>query len=613
MATYAMRTPGPGEVKFLASEVRRIGEDGRVEGYASLFGVPDLGRDVVERGAFADSIARRGAGGIRMLWQHDPGQPVGTWLSVREDGRGLYVRGRLNLAVAKARDIAALIGTGALDGLSIGFRVVEAAKDRGTGARRLLKLDLWEVSIVTFPMLPGARVAAAKRIRGSPAPAARLALSIRRASARLRTVATKRNPMQTHAHAPEIKSATGEVALAFDDFARTFDAFRSANDERLAEIETRLSADVVTEEKLTRIDAALDEAKRRLDRVQLDRARPALGGSDRGGSAADPVVAEHKAAFDTYVRAGEAAGLKRLEAKALSAGSGPDGGYLVPPSVETEVLTRLAKLSPIRAVSSVRTISTGLYKRAFSTAGPASGWVGETASRPQTASPNLAELAYPAMELYAMPAATQTLLDDAIVDIDAWLAAEVETVFAEQEGAAFVKGDGVNKPKGFLASTAVAETGWSWGNLGYVPTGAAGAFLSESPSDALIDLIYALKAGYRQNAVFVMNRKTQSVIRKFKDDSGAYLWQPPAVAGQPATLMSFPVIEAEDMPDIGAGSLSVAFGDFRRGYLVVDRAGIRVLRDPYSAKPYVLFYTTKRVGGGVQDFDAIKLLRFAAS
>ena len=211
-----------------------------------------------------------------------------------------------------------------------------------------------------------------------------------------------------------------------------------------------------------------------------------------------------------------------------------------------------------------------------------------------------------------MPAATQALLDDAVVNIDDWLADEVETAFAAQEGAAFVSGDGVNKPKGFLASTMVDESAWAWGSLGFVETGAAGAFAASDPADCLIDLVYALKAGYRQNARFVMNRRTQSEVRKLKDESGAYLWQPPSAAGEPATLMSFPVIEAEDMPNIASGSLSIAFGDFRRGYLVVDRAGIRILRDPYSAKPYVLFYTTKRVGGGVQDYDAIKLLKFAA-
>lgn len=413
--------------------------------------------------------------------------------------------------------------------------------------------------------------------------------------------------------APQIKSGPAhhqDVALAFDDFARTFDAFRQANDERLGQIETRLAADPVTEEKLARLDRALDDAQRRLERVQLESRRPVLGPA--GPEREAPARTEHKAAFDLYVRAGEAAGLKTLEGKALSAGSGPDGGYLVPQAIEAEVLRRLAAVSPIRSIASVRVISAGQYKRAFSKAGPATGWVAESAARPQTDGPSLAELSFPAMELYAMPAATQTLLDDAVVDLDTWLADEVETAFAAQEGAAFVTGDGSGKPKGFIAADKVAESAWEWGKLGFVPTGAAGAFAASDPADCLLDLVYALKAGYRQNASFVMNRRTQSAVRKLKDESGAYLWQPPAVAGQPSTLMSFPVVEAEDMPDIAANSFSVAFGDFRRGYLVVDRAGIRVLRDPYSAKPYVLFYTTKRVGGGVQDYDAIKLLKFAA-
>jgi len=408
--------------------------------------------------------------------------------------------------------------------------------------------------------------------------------------------------------AVETKSISDDVASAFEDFARAFEAFKDANDTRLSEIETRLTSDVVTEEKLTRIDAALDDAKRRLDRLTLDRSRPPLGGSE---ATRDPAQAEHKSAFHSYIRSGEASGLKKLEEKALSAGSGPDGGYLVPDTVEREVLRRLSAVSPIRAISSVRVISGGQYKRAFSATGPATGWVGETAARPQTAGPSLSEMSFPAMELYAMPAATQTLLDDAVVDIDRWIAEEVEAAFAEQESAAFIHGDGVNKPKGFLASETIADENWEWGKLGTVRAGGA-AFPADDPSDVLVELIYALKAGYRQNASFVMNRKTQSAIRKFKDDNGQYLWAPPASLGQSATLMGFPVVEAEDMPDIAAGSCAVAFGDFKRGYLVVDRAGMRVLRDPYSAKPYVLFYTTKRVGGGVQDYAAIKLLKFSA-
>jgi HK97 family phage major capsid protein len=205
------------------------------------------------------------------------------------------------------------------------------------------------------------------------------------------------------------------------------------------------------------------------------------------------------------------------------------------------------------------------------------------------------------------------LLEDTAVNIDEWLAGEVEQAFAIQEGTAFVTGDGTNKPKGFLAYTTVANASWTWGNIGYIASGAAGAFAASNPSDSLVDLIYAVKAGYRQNGNFVMNRKTQAAVRKFKDTGGNYLWQPPAVAGGKASLMTFPVIEAEDMPDVAANSLSIAFGDFGRGYLVVDRAGVHVLRDPFTAKPYVLFYTTKRVGGGVQDFDAIKLMKFAVS
>ncbi|WP_026222765.1 phage major capsid protein [Methylocystis rosea] len=406
--------------------------------------------------------------------------------------------------------------------------------------------------------------------------------------------------------AVETKSA-GDDILA--DLNRAFSAFKETNDERLTQLENRFGADVVTEEKLARIDQALDDTKSRLDRLALEMSRPRIGGKlvdDHSGR-------EHKSAFNHYMRSGEASGLKALEAKALSRGSGPDGGYLVPLPTEREVLRRLAKFSPIRAISSVREISGASLRRAFSTTGPAAGWVAEADPRPQTNNQQLADMTFPAMELYAMPAATQALLDDAVVDIEQWIAEEVQTAFAEQEGAAFVSGDGVNKPKGFVSYTSVADASWTWGNIGYVATGAAGAFAASDPSDALVNLVYALRAGFRQNGKFVMGRRAQSLVRQFKTTTGDYIWAPPATADAGASLMNFPVIEAEDMPDPAANSLSIAFGDFERGYVVVDRVGIRVLRDPYSAKPYVLFYTTKRVGGGVQNFEAIKLLKFAAS
>jgi len=403
--------------------------------------------------------------------------------------------------------------------------------------------------------------------------------------------------------APETKAGFApDDAGTHGELLRAFESFKAENDERLNAIEHR-RADVLLEEKVNRISEELD-------RLTLRQARPALAGTTPKGAQAD---LEHKQAFDAYMRAGESTGLRQIETKALSAGSNPDGGYLVPSEIEQEIGRRLAGVSPIRAIASVREVSGNVYKKPFMTTGPAVGWVGETDTRSQTNSPTIAEIAFPAMELYAMPAATPTLLEDAAVNIDQWLAGEVELAFAEQEGTAFVTGDGNNKPKGFLDYTKVADASWSWGNIGYVATGTDGAFAATDPADAIIDLVYAVKAGYRQNGTFVMNRKTQAAVRKLKDVDGQYLWQPPAQAGGRASLLTFAVVEAEDMPDIASDAYGIAFGDFRRGYLVVDRLGVNVLRDPYSAKPYVLFYTTKRVGGGVQDFDAIKLLKFGIS
>jgi HK97 family phage major capsid protein len=406
----------------------------------------------------------------------------------------------------------------------------------------------------------------------------------------------------------ETKGATSNVGEAFEDFMRAFDAFKETNDERLYALERRGYADPLIEEKLNRIDRALDDNQRVVDELALKSARPPLGASVvRSGAAR-----EHAAAFHSYVRKGEPGRLRDLESKALSVGSDPDGGYLVPDETETAVNRAVKDISPIRAISGVRQVSGSVYKRPFATSGPDSGWVAETAERLQTNTPTLAELSFPTMELYAMPAATQSLLDDSAVNIDEWLAEEVRIAFAEQEGTAFVSGNGTNKPKGFLDYTKVANASWTWGEIGFVATGADGAFPAMDPGDVLINLIYAVKSGYRANAHFVMNRATQSVIRKLKDGDGTYLWQPQAKPGESPTLLGFPVAESEDMPDIATDSYSLAFGDFRRGYLIVDRVGIRVLRDPYSAKPYVLFYTTKRVGGGVSDFEAIKLLKFAS-
>lgn len=396
----------------------------------------------------------------------------------------------------------------------------------------------------------------------------------------------------------ETKIIAGDAGMG--EFLNAFEAFKDANDERLDQIEKRMNADVVTVEKVERINKALDD-------LTLKMKRPQLGGADKD----QPT--EHKRAFEAYVRKGETHGLFDIEAKSMSIGSNADGGYLVPAETETEIGRLLSNASAIRAISDVRQVSAAVYKKPFAITGAASGWIGEAAVRPETASATLAELQFPTMELYAMPAATQSLLDDSVVNLDQWIAGEVQTVFAEQESQAFVTGNGVNKPRGFTDYTKVADASWTWGNMGYLATGVAGAFAASNPTDKLIDLAYALKAGFRQNANWVMNRKTQGVIRKFKDAQGNYIWQPAITADGKASLMNFPITESEHMADIATDSYSLALGDFKQGYLVVDRVGIRILRDPYSSKPYVLFYTTKRVGGGVQNFEAIKLMKFGVS
>ena len=394
-----------------------------------------------------------------------------------------------------------------------------------------------------------------------------------------------------------LETKVAQPTTDYGDVFSAFEAFKDANDDRLAQIEKRQSADVITTEKVERINKSLDD-------LILKSRRPQLS--------AEPKVesTEHKKAFDSYVRKGDAFALNAMEAKAMSIGSGQDGGYLVPPETEAEIGRLISKASPFRDICDVRQISAFVHNKPFNTNGHQAGWTGETSNRPQTTSATLANLQFQTMELYAMPAATQALLDDSIVNIDDWMAREVQIVFGEQETNAFTNGDGITSPKGLLTYPKVAQSAWTWGNTGYLATGVAGGFPATAPSDKLIDLVYTVKAGYRAEGRFMMSRNTQGQIRKFKDNQNEYIWQPGAAADKAPTLMGFPVTENEYMPDIATGIFGVAFGNFRRGYLVVDRIGVRILRDPYTAKPYVLFYVTKRVGGGMQDFDAIKMLKF---
>ena len=399
--------------------------------------------------------------------------------------------------------------------------------------------------------------------------------------------------------------ATAETRAAMHEVMAAFEAFRASNDERLAAIESK-GADPLLEEKVDRIETALTAAERRMERALTESRRPSLGGA----AIAIPQADERKAAFDGYLRTGVASG---LELKGLSEGTNTAGGYVVTSDLERLIDRRLAQSSPMREIATVRTIGSGVFAKPVSTAGVVASWAAETAGRTETTAPTLDLLSFPAADLYASPAATQALLDDSQVNLDQWLADEVNDAFAGQETSAFVNGDGSGKPKGFLSYTQAADASQAWGQIGYIATGVSGAFPASNSADKLLDLIYAPKASFRPNGRFVMNRRTLAAVRKFKDTNGDYILQPGAQPGQTPSIFGYPVTEIETMPDMGAASTPIAFGDFRAGYLIVDRAGVRVLRDPYSAKPYVLFYTMKRVGGGVQNFDAIKLLKMSTS
>lgn len=314
-------------------------------------------------------------------------------------------------------------------------------------------------------------------------------------------------------------------------------------------------------------------------------------------------------AFAGFVRSGAT-----IEMKAFTGVSGDAGGYAVPREVDAQIDAVLKGISPIRGIANVVKVGSAGYRKLVTTGGTPSGWAAENAARPETATPVFVEIVPPTGELYANPAASQAMLDDAAFDVEAWLAGEIAMEFAKAEGAAFVGGSGSGRPKGFLTqpTAATADGVRAFGTLQYLASGTAGDF-SASPQERLIDLVQALRAPYRQGASFVMNASTLARIRKFKTSDGAFVWAPSLAAGQPATLLGYPVIEAEDMPDIAANALGIAFGNFRAGYLIAERAETVILRDPYSNKPFVNFYATKRVGGCVTNSEAIKLMKFSVS
>lgn len=378
-----------------------------------------------------------------------------------------------------------------------------------------------------------------------------------------------------------------EVKSAMAGFLNAFNGFQGEVKKSLQQQEERLTM---------------------LDRKQMTYARPVL-------SAHAELDVPHKKAFGAYLRSGDDDGLRGLvlEGKAMSTAVAADGGYLVDPQTAESIRSMLVSTSSLRAIANVVQVEATSFDVLVDRSEVGSGWATEVAATTETATPVIERISIPLHELSAMPKASQRLLDDSAFDVEGWLAGKIATRFIRAEAQAFINGDGVDKPKGFLQATKVANGSWSWGNLGYIPTGAAADFATTDAVDCIISLVYALGADYRANAAFVMNSKTSGAVRKMKDADGRFMWSDGLAAGEPARLMGYPVLICEDMPDIAANAYAIAFGDFNAGYTIAERPDLRILRDPFSAKPNVLFYASKRVGGDVTDFAAIKLLKIAVS
>jgi len=404
---------------------------------------------------------------------------------------------------------------------------------------------------------------------------------------------------------------TLETKEALENLTRSFETFKTTNDERLAEIEGKGTADCLTDEKLERLNREMDRLQAVANGLHAAAQRPNLSRKQDQDTAR---LEQKKQFFDGFIRKGQEHSLQHnLDLKALSTTTDTDGGFAVPIELDQQIENRLRNLSPIRAEANVIAIGTSKYKKLVNVGGITSGWISETGSRVETDTPNLLEIEPPLGEIYANPAATQTMLDDASFDVERWLSDELAEEFSVQENEAFVNGNGTNKPQGFLQYTTSSadDSSRTFGELQALKTGVSGDWAGTDPADILVDMIHAMKSGYRSEAKFYMNTSLLAEIRKFKDVDGNYLWRPGLESGAPATLLGYPVIEVAEMPAKGAGSLSVCFANLKRGYTITDRTGTRILRDPYSHKPYVHFYTTKRVGGAVTNDQAIKLLQFA--
>lgn len=391
-----------------------------------------------------------------------------------------------------------------------------------------------------------------------------------------------------------------DVEQVAQELQAKFDAFKEKNDKRLEAVEQEKGKLAGEVETLNGKLSELDELKSALEEELKQVKRPTGGSQSKAAS-------EHKTAFIGFMRKGKDDGLRELERKALQVGVDEDGGYAVPEELDRTILNLLKDEVVMRQEATTITVGGANYKKLVNLGGTASGWVGETDARPETDASKLGQIEPFMGEIYGNPQATQTMLDDAFFNVEDWINRELAIEFAEQEEIAFTSGNGTKKPKGFLAyaSTLDPDKTRAFGTLQHILSGAAAGVTA----DAIIKLVYTLRKVHRNGAKFMMNNNSLFAIRILKDSEGNYLWRPGLELGQPSSLAGYGVAENEQMPDIAADAKAIAFGNFKRGYTIVDRIGTRILRDPYTKKPFVGFYTTKRTGGMLVDSQAIKLLQ----
>lgn len=539
---------------------------GIVTGYASVFeGEPDSYGDIIARGAFASSLAQHKASGSAplLLWQHDPSEPIGVWLELREDDAGLLVTGRLILDTRRGREAYALLKAGALNGLSIGYRPRNS--ERRSGGGRILKdVELIEISLVSIPAASRARITSVKTAEAVN-PAA-MGAAIER---------SQDMAVETKAPAPEAGKEGEDVTNRVTSLEDTVD-----------DIGTRLKS---TEESLGLVVKSAERIEQKLNRP----------GAVETKTAPEDI---HRKAFTGFLRHGREA-LPADEVRMLRVADDTTGGYLAPDDFVAQVIKGIVEISPVRQAARVGSTSSGAVILPKRTGRPTASWVGETEDRPETGM-TYGQVEIPVHEMACYVDVSLRLLEDAAVNVESEVSTDLAEEFGRLEGVALINGNGVKKPVGFMTDAAVA----------YTPTGNAST-LGTAPADTLIDLMYAMPAFYRNNGVWMMNGSTLAAIRKLKDGQGNYLWSPSYQAGQPETILGRPVIEAPDMDDVGSAAEPIAFGDFARAYRIYDRVALSVMRDPYSqaTNGLVRFHARRRIGGGVVLAEAIRKLRCATS